>query len=147
MLVIIRGLENWRHLLGSTVLYFKFEVWMDYKNLEYFIKVQKLNYRQAQWALYLLRFDFTLKHVPDIKMGKADELSRWLDWKVGVENDNDNQALINDKWIHSLEEVVIEGPEIDIVEKIKKARSKDKEVIRIVEEMKKAKIKILWKKK
>ena len=76
MLVIIRGLENWRHLLGSTVLYFKFEVWMDYKNLEYFIKVQKLNHRQAQWALYLLRFDFTLKHVPDIKMGKADELSR-----------------------------------------------------------------------
>ena len=147
MLVIIRGLENWRHLLESTVLYFKFEVWMDYKNLEYFIKVQKLNHRQAQWALYLLRFDFTLKHVPDIKMGKADELSRWLDWKLGVENDNDNQALINDKWIHSLEEVVIEGPEIDIVEKIKKARSKDKEVIRIVEEMKKAKIKILWKKK
>ena len=60
-----------------------------------------------------------------------------------VENNNDNQVLINDKWIHSLEEVVIEGPEIDIVEKIKKARSKDKEVIRIVEEMKKAKIKIL----
>ena len=60
-----------------------------------------------------------------------------------VENDNDNQVLINDKWIHSLEEVVIEGPEIDIVEKIKKARSKNKEVIRIVEKMKKAKIKIL----
>ena len=76
MLVIIRGLENWRHLLESTVLYFKFEVWMDYKNLEYFIKVQKLNHKQAQWALYLLRFDFTLKHVPGVKMGKVDELSK-----------------------------------------------------------------------
>ena len=67
-------------------------------------------------------------------MGKADGLSRQSDWKVGVEKDN---------WIHSLEEVVIEGPEVDIVEKIKKARSKDKEVIRIVEEIKKAKVKEL----
>jgi len=41
MLAIIRGLENWRHLLESTK--FKFKVWTDYKNLKYFIKVQKLN--------------------------------------------------------------------------------------------------------
>ena len=46
MLAIIRGLENWRHLLECTC--FKFEVWTDYKNLEYFMKVQKLNCRQAQ---------------------------------------------------------------------------------------------------
>ena len=45
MLAVIRGLENWRHLLEGTK--FKFEVWMDHKNLEYFIKVQKLNWRQA----------------------------------------------------------------------------------------------------
>jgi len=41
MLVIIRGLENWRHLLESAQ--FKFEIWTDHKNLEYFIKAQKLN--------------------------------------------------------------------------------------------------------
>ena len=35
-------------------------------------------------------------------------------------------------------EVVVEGPEIDMLEKIKKARSKDKNVVRVVEEMKKA---------
>jgi len=45
MLVIIRGLENWRHLLEGT--HFKFEIWTDHKNLEYFMKVQKLNCRQA----------------------------------------------------------------------------------------------------
>ena len=33
--------------------------------------------------------------------------------------------------------VVIEGLEVDLVEKIKKARSKDKDVIRVVEEIKK----------
>ena len=72
-------------------------------------------------------------------MGKANRLSRRLDWKIGVENDNDNQIFIKDNWIHSLEEVVIEEPEVDIVEKIKKARSKDKEVVRVVEEMKRQK--------
>jgi len=41
MLVVIRELENWRHLLEGTK--YKFEVWIDHKNLEYFMKVQKLN--------------------------------------------------------------------------------------------------------
>ena len=45
ILVIIRELENWRHLLESA--HFKFEIWTDHKNLEYFIKAQKLNHRQA----------------------------------------------------------------------------------------------------
>ena len=74
MLAIIRGLENWRHLLENA--HFKFEIWTDHKNLEYFMKAQKLNQRQAQWALYLSRFDFTLKHVPGTKMEKTDRLSR-----------------------------------------------------------------------
>ena len=45
MLVIIRELENWRHLLEGA--HFKFEIWTDHKNLEYFMKMQKLNCRQA----------------------------------------------------------------------------------------------------
>jgi len=45
MLAIIRRLEVWRHLLEGAQ--FKFEIWMDHKNLEYFMKVQKLNRRQA----------------------------------------------------------------------------------------------------
>ena len=38
---------------------------------------------------------------------------------------------------------MIEGSEVDIIEKMKKARSKDKDVVRIVEEMKKAGVKEL----
>ena len=34
-------------------------------------------------------------------------------------------------------EVVVEGSEVDMLEKIKKARSKDEDVVRVVEEMKK----------
>jgi len=52
------------------------------------MKAQNLNRRQAHWTLYLLRFNFILKHVLGTKMGKADGLSKRLDWKVGVENDN-----------------------------------------------------------
>ena len=141
MLAIIKGLEVWRHLLEGAQI--KFEIWTDHKNLEYFMKAQKLNRRQARWALYLSQFDFTLKHVAGSKMEKADGLSRRLDWKVGVENDNDNQIIIKDNWLRRLEEVIIEGPEVDILEKIKKARSRDEDVVRIVEEMKKAKVKEL----
>jgi len=76
-------------------------------------------------------------------MGKVDGLSRRLDWKVGVDRDNENQVVIKENWVRSLQEIVIEGPEVDIVERIKKARSKDKDVVRVVEEMKRAKVKEL----
>ena len=89
------------------------------------------------------KFDFTLKHVAGAKMGKADGLSRRADWKVGVEKDNDNQVFIKDNWIHSMYEVVVERPEVELVEKIKRARSKNKDVVRVVEEMKKAGVKEL----
>jgi len=135
MLAIIRGLEAWRHLLERAQ--YKFEIWTDHKNLEYFMKVQKLNRRQARWALYLSRFDFLLKHVAGIKMGKVDGLSRRMDWKIGVDKDNSNQIFIKDNWIRSIYEVVVEGPKVELVEKIKKARSKDEDVIKVVEEMKK----------
>jgi len=142
MLAIIRGLEAWRHLLEGVQT--KFEIWTDHKNLEYFMKAQKLNRRQARWALYLSQFDFTLKHVAGSKMGKANGLSRRADWKVGVDKDNENQIFIKDNWIRSMYEVVVEGPEVDILEKIKKARSKDEDIVRIVEEMKKVGVRELW---
>ena len=72
MLAVIRGLENQRHLLESTK--FEFEVQTDHKNLEYFMKVQKLNKRQARQILYLSRFDFTLKHVLETKQKKQIDL-------------------------------------------------------------------------
>jgi len=52
--------------------------------------------------LYLSRFDFTLKHIPETRMEKADGLSRRSDWKVGVERDNEDQIFIKDNWICSI---------------------------------------------
>ena len=49
------------------------------------MKAQKLNRRQAYWVLYLSRFDFTLKHVLETKIEKADRLSKRPDWKIDIE--------------------------------------------------------------
>ena len=76
-------------------------------------------------------------------MGKADGLSKRVDWKVGMDKNNENQLFIKDPWIRSMYEIVVEGPEVELVEKIKKARSKDEDVVRVVEEMKKAGVKEL----
>jgi len=46
MLAVIRCLEAWRHYLEGAKL--KFEIWTDYKNLQYFMMSQKLNHRQAR---------------------------------------------------------------------------------------------------
>ena len=141
MLGIIRCLEAWRHFLEGARL--KFEIWTDHKNLEYFMSSQNLNCRQAQWALYLSRFNFTLKHVPGSKMGKADGLSRRSNWEKGGEGDNKERALLKPEWVQSIriEEVIMER--IDILEKIRKLEAKDDEVIKAVEKMKKAGVKML----
>ena len=77
ILAVVRCLEAWRHVLeGMTT---KFEIWTDHKKLEYFMKAQKLNRKQVRWALYLSRFDFIIKHVPESRIGKTDSLSRRLD--------------------------------------------------------------------
>jgi len=97
MLAVVRCLEAWRHFLEGTVE--KFKIWTDHKNLEYFMKAQKLNRKQVRWALYLSRFNFTLKHVPGSKIGKTDSLSRRPDWEIGVEKDNKDETLVKPEWL------------------------------------------------
>ena len=69
-------------------------------------------------------------------MEKIIRLSRRPDWKVSVEKDNKNQTLIQEQWIYSLAEVVIKESKVDIIEKIKIAKEKNKKVVKVVEEMK-----------
>jgi len=79
---------------------------------------QKLNRRQARWALYLSQFNFKLKHVPGKSIEKADKLSRRPDWQEGVERDNKDQKLIKPEWVREAEMLVEEG---DLKERIKRA--------------------------
>jgi len=136
MLVVMRCLEAWRHFLEGTVV--KFEIWTDHKNLEYFMKAQNLNRRQARWALYLLRFDFMLKHVSGSKMGKADSLSRRPDWEIGVEKDNEDEMLVKLERLETrrTETVEIIVDRVDLLEEVRKSKVKDDEIVKVVEEMK-----------
>jgi len=123
----------------------KFEIWTDHKNLEYFMKAQKLNRRQARWALYLSRFNFTLKHVPGSKIGKADSLSRRPDWEIGVEKDNEDEMLVKPERLETRRtetvEIIVDG--VDLLEEVRKSKVKDDEVVKAVEEMKRAEVKML----
>jgi len=76
-------------------------------------------------------------------MGKADGLSRRSDWEKGVEGDNEERTLLKPEWVRSIQagEVIVEG--VDILEKIRKSEAKDDKVIKAVEEMKKAEVKML----
>jgi len=138
MLAIIRCLEAWRHYLEGAKL--KFEIWTDHKNPQYFMTSQKLNRRQARWALYLSWFNFMLKHVPGKSMGKADGLSRRPDWQKGMEKDNKDQTLIKPEWIREMEMLMQKE---DLKERIRKAQEGNEKIIKAVEELKKAGIKTL----
>jgi len=115
MLAVVRCLEAWRHYLEGAK--FKFKIWTDHKNLQYFMISQKLNHRQARWALYLSQFNFALKYIPGKSMGKTDGLSKRLDWQEEVEKNNKDQKLIKPEWIREAETIIEEG---NLRERIKK---------------------------
>jgi len=73
-------------------------------------------------------------------MGKADGLSRRPDWQEGVEKDNKDQKLIKPEWIRGAEMMIEEG---DLKERIKRAQEGDEKVVKVVEELKRAGIKML----
>ena len=71
-------------------------------------------------------------------MGKADSLSRRPDWKIGVERDNEDETLVKKKWLENRRtekvEVIVEG--VDLLERVRKSKVKDNEVVKAVKEMK-----------
>jgi len=78
-------------------------------------------------------------------MGKADGLSRRPDWEIGVEKDNEEQILVKKEWLDAkrirVVEVIIEG--VDLLDKVRKCEVRDDKVIKTVEEMKRAGVKML----
>lgn len=74
LLALVLALQEWRHWLEGAAE--RFLVWMDHKNLSYLHGAKRLNSRQARWALFLGRFEFTLTYRPGSKNAKPDALSR-----------------------------------------------------------------------
>jgi len=86
-----------------------------------------------------------LKHVLGSKMGKANSLSRRLDWEVGVEKDNEDKILVKPEWleVRRIEAVEIIVDRIDLLEEVRKSKVKDDKMVKVVEEMKRARVKVL----
>ncbi|XP_023806908.1 uncharacterized protein LOC105356774 isoform X2 [Oryzias latipes] len=74
LLAIKDALEEWRHWLEGSET--PFVVFTDHKNLEYLRTAKRVNSRQARWALFFNRFDFSLSYRPGSLNTKADALSR-----------------------------------------------------------------------
>ena len=78
-------------------------------------------------------------------MGKVDSLSKRPDWEVEVEKDNKDQRLVKPEWLEvrkmEMIEIIVDG--VDLLEKVRKSKVKDDEVVKVVEEMKRAGIKVL----
>lgn len=74
LLAIKLTLEEWRHWLKGAE--HPFVVLTDHKNLEYLHTAKRLNPRQARWALFFARFNFTISYRPGSKNTKEDALSR-----------------------------------------------------------------------
>ncbi len=64
----------WLLVSGDTGSRERFIVWTDHQNLEYIRFAKRLNARQARWALFFGRFDFTISFRPGSK--NPDALSR-----------------------------------------------------------------------
>uniref|UniRef100_A0A8C1U5W3 Gypsy retrotransposon integrase-like protein 1 n=1 Tax=Cyprinus carpio TaxID=7962 RepID=A0A8C1U5W3_CYPCA len=80
LLAIRLALEEWRHWLeGASV---PFIVWTDHRNLEYIRSAKRLNARQARWALFFARFEFSISYRPGSRNVKPDALSRLFDSSV-----------------------------------------------------------------
>ncbi|GLB41126.1 putative retrotransposable element tf2 155 kda protein type 1-like [Lyophyllum shimeji] len=119
MLAIIRALEEWRHFLEGA--WHKVEIYMDHKNLEYFLTAKKLNRRQARWSLYLANFDFVLHHRPGRSMGKPDALSRRPD-HGDRSSDNADIVLLKPEFftVHALQGLIAAGEEDKILRDIRR---------------------------
>ncbi|KAK3548239.1 hypothetical protein QTP70_005825 [Hemibagrus guttatus] len=61
LLAIKAALEEWRHWLEGAR--HPFQVLTDHRNLEYLRGAKHLNPRQARWALFFTRFQFTVKPI------------------------------------------------------------------------------------
>ncbi|KAI2661165.1 Transposon Tf2-9 polyprotein [Labeo rohita] len=83
LLAIKLALEEWRHWLEGAN--HPFQVIMDHKNLQYLRDAKRLCPRQARWALFFTRFNFSISYRPGSKNVRADALSRLSEGETNTE--------------------------------------------------------------
>lgn len=74
-MTIVGAFEDLRAQLSSAE--HPFSLLSEHQTLIYFMSNKNLSRRQAQWAKFLLRFNFGLTYGPGKTAGKLDALTRW----------------------------------------------------------------------
>src|SRR5467141_4042313 len=146
LLSVVRGLEEWRHILEGTK--HTIEVLNDHRNLTYFRESQNLNHWQACWSLFLSRFDFSLIHRPGQHSAKPDALSRQKDHLTEGEDNQDQVMLPAERFDKSSEpnesiamtgddptRVTLEGEEGEFLECVHDCADRDDLVVRALKEL------------
>ncbi len=113
LLSIKAALDEWRHWLEGAL--HPFQVITDHKNLEYIKDTNRLNPRQARWALFFTRFNFTVTYRPGSKNSKADALSR-------IHDPTDSQTRPETILLSS---IIIAPIRWDIMEEIQQAQQEE----------------------
>ncbi len=91
LLAIVKALRHWRsYLAGSR---HKIEVLSDHMNLQYWRQPQKISRRVAREVLELSEYDLEIHHIKGKANGRADALSRQLDYDQG-EHDNKGVTVL-----------------------------------------------------
>src|SRR5260221_10766536 len=109
------GLCVWSRAMGSK----SGKLWNVADHDTYFQEAHKLNCHQAQWSLYLSRFDFVLTHKPGRQMGRPDALSRQVDHPRGVDDNMDFTLLTPEVFeLRVTEAFTLEGEEAIFMERI-----------------------------
>ena len=77
LLIIVRCLKHWRFDLKTTEIFI--EIFIDYKNLKYFMTNKELTRRQARWAEKLSEYNFKIIYQSEIKNVKINVFIRKVD--------------------------------------------------------------------
>jgi len=91
LLAVYACFSEWRQFLQGG--YHPVTVYSDHKNLEFFMRSQRLTRRQARWSLFLNEFSFFIVHRAGRLNTQADLLSRRPDYQILPENENFTQVL------------------------------------------------------
>jgi RNase H-like domain found in reverse transcriptase len=90
LLAIVRGLENWHHLLMGAK--HKVLVFTDHANLQYYHQLHKINCRAVHYIPCLAEYHYKLIHKPG-KYNKADLLSCCPNYDQGKDDNLDVMVL------------------------------------------------------
>ena len=110
LLAVHAALTEWRHWLEGAR--FPFTVLSDHKNLASVRAVKRVSARQARWAAFFARFDFTLTYTPGSQNTRADALSRVFEGSSEVRGSD--VPVLPDK-------VVVGGLEWEVVGEVRRA--------------------------